>query len=157
MKFIVKMLAVGILVLGVFFAGAIGKIIGKRSAQTFTAGVNEGAIEETLKQVAEDINKTTPMMIDKETRLDSAFFLSSHQIVYLYTLVNYSAEQISWDQIAAENSQRLTTYACSTMPFLMSKNIEVVYRYRSKDGRVLGDILVDSNRCKLSLTMAPSP
>jgi hypothetical protein len=127
------------------------------SDQTFTAGVNEGALEEMLKKSAEDINRTAPLMIDKDTRLDSAMFLSSHKFVYLYTLVNYSAEQISWNQFSTKISPRLTNYACSAMPFFMSNNVEVVYRYRSKDGSVLGDILVDPRRCKPAPTKAPSP
>ena len=69
--------------------GIIGIIIGVGTffaIQHFFFGVP--SYDKAMMQVASELNKTCPVMIDKETRFDNAIALPENIFQYNYTLVN---------------------------------------------------------------------
>ncbi|GBL36100.1 hypothetical protein EMGBS15_16950 [Filimonas sp.] len=46
-------------------------------------------VDAELVAAAKELNKSCPMMIDKETRLESAEALPNNEFKYNYTLLNY--------------------------------------------------------------------
>lgn len=51
--------------------------------------------EKSLQEIADELNKKCPQMVDSETRLDGIQIKDGNKtIVYKYTLINLSAEQV---------------------------------------------------------------
>jgi len=57
------------------------------------------SFESQLKEAANEANKSCPMMIDKETRLDNTMALPGNKFQYSYTLVNYVKDSVNADQL----------------------------------------------------------
>ncbi len=58
------------------------------------SGVQEGSIEEEVAMV----NKNCPKMLDEETRLEKVVFTKPSLIIYNYTLVNLSKQNVDTSQ-----------------------------------------------------------
>src|ERR1700744_4190024 len=52
------------------------------------------AFDKTMVQIASEMNKTCPMMIDNITRLDNTIALPGHILEYNYTLINVNGETV---------------------------------------------------------------
>ncbi len=103
-----------------------------------------------LKAIAAEVEKASPKMIDKYTRLDGAEVPSSHRIVYLYTIVSLTKDQIPADALATKVRPNVVD-AYRTNPGLKGlreMKATMVYRYRDKNGEPIGDIVVDENDLK---------
>jgi hypothetical protein len=57
------------------------------------------AFDKQLAAAASEINKTCPMMVDEETRLDNAMAMPGNEIVYNYTLTNTIKEDVDVDKL----------------------------------------------------------
>lgn len=90
------------------------------------------------------------MMVDKETQLDSTIGGPGKKFTYLYTLVNFSSQEISWQQFNNSLSTNLRNSVCSSkeMEVFFKNGVQVVYKYRGKDGVIIGDIVINPSDCK---------
>ncbi len=90
------------------------------------------------------------MMVDKETRLDTTVGGPGKKFTYLYTFVNYSSQEISWQNLNSSLSQNIRNGACSAkeMEVFFKNGVQVIYKYRGKDGLIIGDIIVNPSDCK---------
>jgi hypothetical protein len=61
---------------------------------------NSGSIDKEMMNVANEINKSCPMMIDSETRLDNTVAMPDKVFQYNYTLVNLDKSQV--DTVSAK-------------------------------------------------------
>jgi len=149
MKTIGKILGGIALLLVIAFAGSIGKIIGKSTSERFFEGKKEGTIDAVLIQIASEINKKLPMMVDANTRLDSTVGIN-RTVRYNYTLVKYTAEEL--DATALEQAMRpkLINNVCTTkeMEFFVKNNITVSYAYFGKNGKQVTVITVPASSCR---------
>lgn len=95
--------------------------------------------DKVLANAAIDLNKTCPIMIDNETRLDNAVAVSSHYLQYNYTLVNLSVEEI--DTIQAHKIIDSTIINdVKTKPELhmyRDHQVTMAYCYKDKDGKYM--------------------
>lgn len=150
MKTVWKVLGVIALLIVVAFAGSIGKLVGKSTVQSFSEGKKEGAFEEVLTKTANQMNGRLPMMVDKETRLDTTVGGPGKKFTYLYTFVNYSSQEISSQKLNSSLSQNIRNGACSAkeMEVFFKNDVQVTYKYRGKDGLIIGDIIVNPGDCK---------
>jgi hypothetical protein len=67
--------------------------LGFRSGTNYNQGKLEGAIEEILMETSKQINVQLPIMVDKETRLDTTMCVGKH-MSYKYTMINLSEKDI---------------------------------------------------------------
>ncbi len=94
------------------------------------------AIDRQLASVAGDINKTLPMMVDKDTRFDSTAALPGKVLKYSYTMVNLSTSQIDLSRVNSGFRPQLINKV-KTMPEmapLRAQGVTFVYNYTDKDG-----------------------
>lgn len=82
------------------------------------------------------MNKSLPVMIDAETRLDNVLALPGQQFLYNYTLVNYSRN--SFDTTLAQTQLRprmINLYKTSPdLKLFRDYGFKVICTYRYKDG-----------------------
>ena len=104
---------------------------------------------EHLKKVAAEINRSVPMMIDKETELMPAQGAPG-VLIYNYRLVSYSASQIDPARIAAGAKQRVTQAACNqpeTRDDFLKKGVTLRYAYYDKDKHPIASVDVTPADC----------
>lgn len=108
------------------------------------------SFEKKMLQAANEINKTCPMMIDKETRLDNTMSLPDKTFQYNYTLVNMVKDSI----IIPPLQQYLERYIINnvkTNPDLKDfrdNKTTMEYYYKDKNGVLILKIAVTPEQYK---------
>lgn len=57
------------------------------------------SFDEVMMEVASELNKTCPVMVDQHTRLDNAIALPENSFQYNYTLVNLRKDEVNLDAV----------------------------------------------------------
>lgn len=100
--------------------------------------------EQVMMQAASEINKSCPMMVDQETRLDNTIALPENVFQYNYTLVNM--EKAIIDVAQMENYLKpILINSVKTSPDMKvnrENKTTMGYHYRDKNGEFLFKILV---------------
>lgn len=89
-----------------------------------------------LIKIAEEVNKTLPITLDSETRLDSTFGLNK-TFTYNYTLTNYAYEDINIEQFKHNMETKLRNNYCTAevMKQFLDKGVSVSFAYLGKEGK----------------------
>jgi hypothetical protein len=95
----VKVFGIVIVLIVAAIAGGIGKEVGRSSVRKFTTDRNDGVVEEALRQASNQINRGSPMMVDRDTRMDSSVPGPGKKLTYLYTLVSLNSADVSEQQL----------------------------------------------------------
>ena len=101
-----------------------------------------------LTNAANTVNKTTPYMVDKETRLDSVVGIND-TFTYFYTLVNYTSKQLNAKKLEASLKPSITKNACSqpAMAVFFKNGVTINYNYKGKDGGFVLNISITPATC----------
>ncbi|MEM7049242.1 MAG: hypothetical protein AAF604_06260 [Acidobacteriota bacterium] len=111
-------------------------------------GEPDGPSQELLLEVASEINKGGPMMVDRETELVNVGAEPS-AIVYNYRLVNLTAADITAEEIQALKPTVVNS-ACSqpkTRQDFLDQGIAMKYSYSAKDMVFLTEFTVEPSDC----------
>ncbi len=100
---------------------------------------------EVMNQVAEDINKELPTMIDSDTRLDSVYG-AENTLGYKYTLINTSLSEIDSDLLSAQIRPKIVNNVCTTpdMAIYVKNKATITYTYYDKNGLFIDLISVNT-------------
>lgn len=92
----------------------------------------------------EEINKKTPIMVDDDTRADSAELLPDRTIAYNYTTVKLSRKDVPPDVVTTIIRPGLVeVYKNSPdMKPFRDEGVTLIYRYKDRDGELLGETTV---------------
>ncbi|MEQ9375004.1 MAG: hypothetical protein RIG68_07505 [Imperialibacter sp.] len=100
--------------------------------------------DQQMMSAASEINKSCPMMVDQETRLDNAVALPENVFQYNYTLVNM--EKASTDASQLENYLKpiLINNVKSNPDMKINRDNKTTmgYYYKDKNGEFLFKVLV---------------
>lgn len=123
-------------------AAVIGGVIGYMAVSHW---LNPPAhFDRVLIQTASELNKTLPMMVDSETRLDTTVPGPGKKFTYVYTLVNQDGSNL--DATVLQNKLKpkiLAGYKTSdAMKVFRDANVEMDYQYKDKNGNFLCKISV---------------
>ena len=105
--------------------------------------------KERLSQVAAEINRSVPVMIDKETELLPA---EGHEgmLIYKYRLVNFEVGKLDHAKFAAGAKQRVTQRACNEPEMrddYLKKGITLRYSYFDKNKQHIATVDVTPADC----------
>jgi hypothetical protein len=123
--------------------GNTQKIIGVVAGIVFFAiayyGVQQffkPGFDKTLMEVASELNKTCPIMVDQDTRLDNAVALPGKIFQYNYTLVNYEKSQINIDTVRKYVQPNIvnTVRTNPDMKHFRDNKVTMDYHYKDKNG-----------------------
>jgi replication-associated recombination protein RarA len=123
---------------------ALGAALGTYVVNSLMDKNPEQSFDEILATVADQTNKTLPMMIDKETRLDATMAGAGKRFTYSYTLVNYAKGEIDTSYLRKSLEPTLFANYKSNpqMKQFRDEQVELHYRYKDKQGEFLLEIIV---------------
>jgi hypothetical protein len=104
---------------------------------------------ERLSRIAAELNRSVPVMIDKETELT---LVEGHEamLIYKYRLVLYSVRQLDHERFAAGVKQRVTQGACNQPEMrgdYLKKGVTLRYSYFDKDKQHIATVDVTPADC----------
>jgi hypothetical protein len=105
--------------------------------------------QEFLDKIAADINRSVPVMIDKETELMPAAGAPG-MLIYNYRLVNYSVAQVDYSKFSAGAKERIKWGVCNrpeTRDDFLKKGVTLRYSYFDKDKRHIATVDVTPKDC----------
>ncbi len=125
----------------------VAAYFGREVAGALFSTTPDGA--EILQVAVESLNKQTPMMVDNDTRLDSAHSGPGMRFTYNYTLVNYSIAEIDGEEFHHNLAPNIRKAVCEKpeMAVFFRNGITVVYAYRDKNGADITEIVVPPSDC----------
>jgi hypothetical protein len=107
--------------------------------------------QKMLDESVSEINKRMPVIVDRETIAESSSVGPGKQISLHYKLVNLGNKEALGLNLISLFSPELKNKACtSEMNVFLKNGVAVLYRYRSKEGLLVGDILVTPEDCNNS-------
>lgn len=105
--------------------------------------------QEYLSGIAAEINRSVPVMIDKETELMPVAGAPG-MLIYNYRLVGYSVTKLDHQKFAAGAKQRVTQGACGrpeTRDEFLKKGVTLRYSYFDKDKQHIATVDVAPADC----------
>ena len=105
--------------------------------------------EKRLSRIAAEINRSVPVMIDKETELTG---VEGHEgmLIYKYRLVPYSVRQLDHQKFAAGAKQKVTQGACNapeTRDDFLKQGVTLRYSYFDKNKQHIATVDVTPADC----------
>jgi len=110
--------------------------------------------QERLSKIAAELNRSVPVMIDKETELT---VVEAHEamLIYKYRVVLYSVNQLDHQKFAGGAKQRVTQGACNQPEMLedfLKKGVTLRYSYFDKDKQHIATVDVTPADCGFKQT-----
>ena len=105
--------------------------------------------QEYLSKIAAEINRSVPVMIDKETEL-MPLVGAPGMLIYNYRLVGYTVAKLDHQKFAAGAKQRVTQGACGrpeTRDEFLKKGVTLRYSYFDKDKQHIATVDVTPADC----------
>ena len=116
----------------------IGTIVGMIIGTVITQQLffKSPSFDKVLMEMASEMNKSCPMMMDGETRLDNVTVLPPKTIQYNYTLVNMVKESIDTIVMKEYLEPNITNFVRTDpqMQFFRDNKTTINYHYRDKVG-----------------------
>lgn len=144
MKKLLGVLGTAVFVVVVLIAGGMGKILGRSVAETAFAPDKSELVDRTVQE----INKSLPMMVDKETRFDRAAHGQGDTIEYHYTILTLPTKAV--EPQAFQNFEvdlRKRVCGSSDMRKVFSADIGAQYIYKANDQAEIGRIIFTPSDC----------
>ncbi|MGH8051286.1 MAG: hypothetical protein ACREPB_11555 [Arenimonas sp.] len=119
----------------------------------------DAKFEADLVKASNETNKTLPMMIDKDTRLDSTLAGPGKEWTYLYTLVATDVKGITNARLNEVMGDKIRNSVCTMkeMELFVKHKVTMKYKYRDNDGNFIGEVIVKAGDCSNPDARAKKP
>ncbi len=109
------------------------------------------SIEKHLMNEVNEANKSLPVMIDKDTRMDSTLSKGKN-LYYVYTMINLNSSDVSISRLNSflvMKKKQIIKFSCSEKNtlFLLNYGAVVHYLYNWKNGEHMRTIRISKNDC----------
>ena len=103
------------------------------------SNVNKDGIDSTVIQIIEEANKSLPMMIDEETKLEQIAALPGNKVQFSHVLINASNEGVDAEDFASAMGPAIFNNAQTNpgLETLRKKNVTFIYHYSDRNGEEL--------------------
>ena len=97
------------------------------------------SFDKVMVEVASELNKTCPLMVDQNTRLDNTMAMPNNIFVYNYTLVNLEKEKIDINEMKdfIEPNVINNMKTNPDMKLYRENRTTMTYNYKDKNGEFL--------------------
>lgn len=104
----------------------------------------------TMVNMASEMNKSCPIMIDSETRLDNTIVLPGNIFQYNYTLINLGKESIDTLDAKRMLEPNMINLARTNpdMKYVRDNDVKLSYYYKDKNGDYLFKIIISPEQYK---------
>src|SRR5579864_8800116 len=108
------------------------------------------SFDKAMMAAASEINKSCPIMIDQETRLDNTIALPDNIFQYNYTLINLQKDSLDIRAIQDKIEPTIVNNVKTNpdMKDYRSNKVTMGYYYKDRNGEFLFKILVTPDRYK---------
>lgn len=109
------------------------------------------SVEAKLRKTSEEMNKSLPMTLDAETRLDTTLAFEK-SFAYRYTLINYALEELDKDVFTAQMKPQIKNGYCHSeeMQQFVTAGVTVRYLYYGKSGKQVASIEYKPSDCDIN-------
>ena len=91
-------------------------------------------------ELSSELNKRMPIVVDKETRLDSTAPGPSKTLSYQYTLLNFDGVKVEEKELSEIRTRARANYQTNpAMKSLREMGVTLRYRYNNKSGAFVGE------------------
>lgn len=144
-------LGIVILIAVTALAGVIGEEIANEyfnQKDKVVVKQGKGLSDKLLMEISNKINKNLPMMIDKNTRIDSTLGFNN-KLTYRYTLVNLVKKDLDIETWKRDVLPMLKNSVCTSedLKIFFIDGVTIVYSYSDKKGRFLSKFLFNPPDC----------
>ncbi|MHC5767023.1 MAG: hypothetical protein ACYTXI_15670 [Nostoc sp.] len=130
---------------------AIGETTGKIIGESIVNSLAQKKVssQRYLLQIASEINKDLPMMVDKETMLINVG-AQNDALIYNYILVNYRSAEVDEYQFLTSIGERLRNSVCThpETKELLNSGISLHYYYNGNDSIFIGKVIISPSDCR---------
>jgi len=116
----------------------------------FTQELNDWEINEMLKEIANELNRDCPMIVDESTTLKNITSLGK-TLIYNYSIDNSSlvAYDVTKSEFLAFQKEVITNAFCTdpSMNIYRENHINVIWKYSDLMGKYIGEIKLNKNDC----------
>ncbi len=125
--------------IGFALAFAIFYAIGQLGGEKLVSFVRKPAFDKNLMEIASELNKTCPIMVDSLTRLDNTIALPNKVFQYNYSLISGSKQYIDTEGLKSFLTPRIINEVKTNpgMKFVRDNNATVNYSYKDLNGEFL--------------------
>ena len=136
---IISLIVIALSVLGYF---TYQKLVENKVFATIENVINTA--KNPLQLIANEMNKSCPMMVDEETRLDKVTLPSKTVFQYNYTLINYEKTEIDTVKIKSNLEQNIIQLIKTNpqMEYQRQNKVTMNYIYNDKNGDYLMSIII---------------
>ncbi len=114
-------------------AFAIFYAIGKFGGEAIYKSLSKPHYEKALIEMANELNKNCPLILDAETRLDNTIALPGNIFQYNYSLINIDKESLNIDEVKAYLEQQIINTAKTNPDMKIFRDNKTTLRYSYKD------------------------
>jgi hypothetical protein len=102
------------------------------------------SFDKVMMAAASEINKTCPIMVDKDTRFDNAVALANNTFQYNYSLLGFDKSRINTDSLQKFMSVKLINGIKTNpqMRIYRDNKTTFVYNYNDTDGKFIMKVLI---------------
>jgi hypothetical protein len=121
---------------GFILAFTIFYAIGQLGGEKITGIFRKPVFDKAMMEIANEINKTCPIMVDQVTRLDNSIALPDKVFQYNYTVINVVKDSINLDELQKFIEPRIINDVKTNpgMKFIRDRLVTVNYSYRDMTG-----------------------
>jgi hypothetical protein len=142
-------------IIAVLIAGAIGGGFGKLVGTSLvepdrpTSQEIEVKLIEGFKKAAKQVNRNTPTMVDKDTRMDRATVGPGARVTYHHTFLNYTSKDIDPNWLRTNLRPVVKKNVCANEDMKASLQYGGIYifSYSGNDGIKIASFEIDRNDC----------
>ena len=126
-------------------AMVFGKVIGRAAGDAAT----KPDIDKVLSNAASQINANLPMMVDKETRLDTTMGGPGKRFTYFYTFPEYGSADLDAGEVHNLLSATVPKNVCGStdMKPMFKLGVTAIYVYRGNDGVEITRLSITPQSC----------
>ncbi len=121
----------------------------KAQVEDSTFQVEDSTFLNILNQIVNSTNDNLPMMVNEYTRWDSASMIPGEEMVYNYTLVNYSSTDIDSQTFSQTVNQVAINEACKnpSLQVFYQNGMALKYNYFSNDESLISHVEISPADC----------
>lgn len=124
------------------FGGLFSSMLGRPGGEDMN-------VDETLVRMSEKMNRSMPVAVDGDTRLDKISAEPGQQIAYHYTMLNLRSKDVNTSNFYKNFRPALQKRVCGSdeLKMFFRNRITVAYAYRGKDGEDIGKLAFSPKDC----------
>lgn len=108
------------------------------------------SLDKSLMKIASEINKTCPMMVDSETRLDNTTALPNNVFRYNYTFINGTVDELDVEALEKAIEPRMINIVKTSpdMKAFRDNNVIMDYYYNDVNGEFITKVSITPDEYK---------